>query len=107
MFYVIHVPSKGFWHNDGKYVEKEKDASFFTQNEFEVCAASNTIGDVANWKPTSLTREQLFTIVYRKTHKDFKGLYHGQKTIVSNAKYGGGLVSFVTISDNELCDRLN
>lgn len=51
------------------------------------------------------TRKRLFDIIFAKTHSDMKGSIGGQKSIVSYAKFGGGLASLATISDAELRER--
>ena len=50
-------------------------------------------------------RERMFNAIYVNTHRDFKGHYNGQKTVMSHAKYGFGLVSCQTMSDAELRAR--
>lgn len=50
-------------------------------------------------------RIRMFDAVHANTHRDFKGTYDGEKTIMSYAKYGFGLVSARTISAAELRDR--
>lgn len=104
--YVIHDPKQGYWHNDKGWCQKEIDASFFTQEERNILNLPNTIGSVANWKVTNMTKKQLFARLYRSVHKDFKGRVGDYPTIMSYAKYGGGLVGSECITDAELCERL-
>ena len=49
-------------------------------------------------------RIRMFDAVHANTHRDFKGTYNGEKTILSYAKYGFGLVSAQSISAAELRD---
>ena len=52
-------------------------------------------------------REQAFNLIYRHEHRDYKGkLPDGTRTLMSWARYGGGLVSLATITDAELAERL-
>ena len=104
--YVIHDPKQGYWHNDKGWCHNEIDASFFTQAEYNILNLPNTIGNTANWKATNFTKTLLFARLYRTVHKDFKGRINGIPTIMSHAKYGGGLVSSESITDTELCERL-
>lgn len=52
-------------------------------------------------------RERMFNAIYAKTHPDFKGHYDGTKTLISYAKFGGGLASAATMSDAELRERFS
>ncbi len=54
---------------------------------------------------TTDERNARWKILWKRTHKDFRGTTNGVKTILSWAKYGGGLVSMLTISDDELLAR--
>lgn len=52
-------------------------------------------------------REAAFKHVWRTTHPDFRGkLGDGTLSLMSYAKFGGGLVSAATITDAELAERL-
>lgn len=52
-------------------------------------------------------RAAAFKRVWRDTHPDFRGkLADGTLTLMGYAKWGGGLVSAVTITDDELAERL-
>ena len=50
-------------------------------------------------------RKLAWVKLWRATHKDFRGTMFGEQTIMSHAKYGGGLVSFSTITEEELKER--
>lgn len=54
----------------------------------------------------STPRERAFDRLFRDTHPDFKGtLRDGVRSVMSLAKYGGGLVTAQTITDAELSER--
>lgn len=51
-------------------------------------------------------REAAFKIIWRGTHKDYRGcLPDGTLTVMSWAKYGGGLVTASSICVDELAER--
>ncbi|SFU33895.1 hypothetical protein SAMN05216339_101415 [Nitrosomonas eutropha] len=51
-------------------------------------------------------REAAFKKIWRGTHKDYRGcLPDGTLTVISWAKYGGGLVTAASICDAELAER--
>lgn len=53
-------------------------------------------------------RKHLWTILWKNTHKDFKGTLNGEQTVMGWAKYNNGassLVSLSTISEAELIER--
>lgn len=51
-------------------------------------------------------RQRAFDRLYAETHVDFKGmLQDGTRTVMSWAKFGGGLATADTISDGELAER--
>lgn len=54
----------------------------------------------------AVQREAAFNRLWSITHKDFRGHFGGAKTIMSWAKYGGGLNSAATITEAELSERL-
>jgi len=52
-------------------------------------------------------REQAFALIYRHEHRDYKGRQaDGTRTLMSWARYGGGMVCAATITDAELAERL-
>lgn len=52
-------------------------------------------------------KQKLFEKVWTKTHRDYRGkLEDGTLSIMSWAKYGGGLVTALNISEDELLERL-
>lgn len=50
---------------------------------------------------TTNERKKAWAILWKKTHKDFRGTLGGENSIMSWAKYGGGLVTMETITDAE------
>lgn len=52
-----------------------------------------------------LTRESKFNKIWSIAHKDFRGNLGGEKSLLSWAKFGGGLCTAKTISDAELDER--
>lgn len=50
-------------------------------------------------------RKNAWKILWRNTHKDFRGMWCGEQSIMSNAKYGGGLVTCESITEEELLER--
>ncbi|HCP6903026.1 TPA: hypothetical protein OE716_003360 [Escherichia coli] len=52
-------------------------------------------------------REAVFKKVWQATHRDYRGrLADGSLSVMGYAKFGGGLVTAVSISDDELAERL-
>lgn len=52
-------------------------------------------------------REAAFKTVWRDTHRDYRGrLADGSLSLMSWAKFGGGLVAAASITDAELAERL-
>lgn len=64
-----------------------------------------TISSVQDSEISQSERVRMFNIVHAGTHSDFKGTYNGEKTVLSHAKYGFGLVSARSISNAELLER--
>lgn len=52
-----------------------------------------------------MTREQRIEAVWRNTHRDFKGTYEGERTIMVY-RNGTCLVRLSDLSDQEIADRL-
>ena len=51
-------------------------------------------------------REVMFKKVWQATHRDYRGrLADGALSLMSYAKFGGGLVTAATIGDDELIER--
>ncbi|MCD0253075.1 hypothetical protein JWH16_04295 [Xanthomonas campestris pv. campestris] len=56
---------------------------------------------------SEIERERAFRTIWHASHKDFRGkLPDGTLSVMSYAKFGGGLVSSRTISDEELAERV-
>ncbi|MCX4152367.1 MULTISPECIES: hypothetical protein [Paraburkholderia] len=63
--------------------------------------------------PAQLSREQKLTIIYRHTHRDFKGHagpqwgeHQGKKSILVNVKGSTCLVLLEHLSDEQIADKL-
>lgn len=53
-------------------------------------------------------REVAFKKVWQATHRDYRGrLADGSLSLMSHAKFGGGLVTLSSITDDELAERLH
>lgn len=66
-------------------------------------AQTSSKAGVEEWKTE---REAAFKKIWRGTHKDYRGcLPDGTLTVMSWAKYGGGLVTASSICDPELAER--
>lgn len=47
----------------------------------------------------------MFNAIYAREHRDFKGYFGAERSMISYAKFGGGLTTLDTISDAELRER--
>ncbi|KWK80779.1 hypothetical protein [Burkholderia ubonensis] len=63
--------------------------------------------------PASLSRKQKLAIIYRHTHRDFKGpagpawgVHAGEKTLMINENGGSVLTLLETLSDEQIADKL-
>lgn len=56
--------------------------------------------------PVKLTRAKLEALVWRHTHRDFKGLIDGVRTVLHLVRGGGGAVPLSSLTDAELYDKL-
>lgn len=54
---------------------------------------------------SELTRDQKLALIYRHTHKDYKGTIHGCKTIMV-CRGSTTLVAMTELTDAEIADRL-
>lgn len=56
---------------------------------------------------TELTREKKLALIYRHTHRDFKGKLNGEKSIlVFRTGEGTCLVTLNALTDAEIADKL-
>jgi hypothetical protein len=57
--------------------------------------------------PVKLTRAKLEALVWRHTHRDFKGLIDGARTVLHRAPGGGTCLAWLSsLTDAELYDKL-
>ncbi len=57
---------------------------------------------------TSDDRKRLWNILWKNAHRDYRGTWNGEQTVMGWAKYhngGSSLVSITTISEAELLER--
>jgi hypothetical protein len=54
----------------------------------------------------SMTRESALTIIWRHTHRDFRGTSEGVKTILVGGTGGTSLVALDALTDEQLMDKL-
>ena len=78
------------------------------QHQEPAQSSGSTMGSAAKAiRELAGTPEVAFWQVWNATHPDFRGtLPDGTRTLMSYAKFGGGLVSADTITDAELAERL-
>lgn len=50
-------------------------------------------------------RERMFNAIYARVHRDMKGHIGSTRSMLSHAKFGGGLITAETISDAEARER--
>lgn len=53
-----------------------------------------------------MTRDQQLTLIYRHTHRDYKGRLNGQRTVLTLRQGGTTLVQLDSLTDAEIADKL-
>ncbi|MBE0561836.1 MAG: hypothetical protein IH622_13620 [Ochrobactrum anthropi] len=53
-----------------------------------------------------MNREQQLKLIWQNTHKDFKGVYEGVKTIMVCRQGATTLVALDNLTEKEIADRL-
>jgi hypothetical protein len=53
-----------------------------------------------------MTKEQQLAKVYSNTHRDYKGVFNGVKTIMVCRDGGTCLIALADLTDKEIADRL-
>jgi hypothetical protein len=57
--------------------------------------------------PEQMTRDEKLTLIYRHTHKDFKGKWpDGTRNILAPRSGGSELTSLSDLTDEEIADKL-